>query len=146
VDQPEFFMGNGFNVRRMALIVGFLVTAQASGQDAASVVDQYAEAAKRESPAFAGFAADRGKQFFNATHGGEWSCATCHTRDPLQPGTHVKTSKAIAPLAPAANGQRFTSLEKSDKWFRRNCNDALGRPCSAAEKGDVLTYLMSLSR
>jgi hypothetical protein len=50
----------------------------------------------------------------------------------------------IAPLAPAANPQRFTSLEKADKWFKRNCNDVLGRPCTSEEKGDVLAYLMSL--
>jgi len=50
----------------------------------------------------------------------------------------------VQPLAPAANGQRFTDPAKVEKWFRRNCNDVLGRECSAAEKADVLSWLLSL--
>jgi hypothetical protein len=134
------------SLRQVALIAGLMSTASAHAQDAASIASQYAAAAKRESSEFAGFAADRGKQFFSAGHGGEWSCVSCHTQDPLLPGRHARTSKEIAPLAPVANRQRFTNLEKSDKWFRRNCNDVVGRPCTAQEKGDVLTYLMSLQQ
>ena len=93
---------------------------------------------------FSGFSAQRGETFFKATHGGDWSCASCHTGNPLAPGKHAKTSKAIAPLAPGANAERFTDNAVVDKWFRRNCNDVLGRACSAQEKGDVLQYLMSL--
>jgi len=33
-----------------------------------------------------------------------------------------------------------------DKWFRRNCKDVLSRECSAAEKADVMAYLISLKR
>jgi hypothetical protein len=137
-------MGLRSGVRRVAVIVGLTGAAWANAQDAASIAGQYAAVAKQASPVFAGFAADRGKRFFTVTHGGEWSCASCHTQNPLLPGRHARTSKEIAPLAPAANRQRFTNLEKSDKWFRRNCNDVVGRPCTAQEKGDVLTYLMSL--
>ncbi|HEV8108819.1 MAG TPA: DUF1924 domain-containing protein [Burkholderiales bacterium] len=93
---------------------------------------------------FSGFSAQRGEVFFKATHGGDWSCASCHTGNPLAPGKHAKTAKAIAPLAPGANPERFTDNATVDKWFRRNCNDVLGRACSAQEKGDVLQYLMSL--
>lgn len=32
----------------------------------------------------------------------------------------------------------------SDKWFKRNCNDVLGRQCTPAERADVLAYLLSL--
>ena len=88
--------------------------------------------------------AKQGEAFFKSTHGGEWSCASCHTANPLAPGKHAKTGKAIAPLAPAANPQRFADAAKVEKWFRRNCNDVLGRACTAQEKGDVLQYLMSL--
>jgi cytochrome c peroxidase len=132
------------SVPRVALIVGLMSAAWANAQDPASIAGQYAAAAKLESPAFAGFAAERGKQLFNSTRGSEWSCASCHTQNPLRSGRHARTSKEIAPLAPAANPRRFTSLEKADKWFKRNCNDVLGRPCTSEEKGDVLAYLMSL--
>lgn len=35
---------------------------------------------------------------------------------------------------------------KAEKWFRRNCNDVLDRACTAQEKGNILAYLMQLSR
>ena len=73
-----------------------------------------------------------------------WSCASCHTQNPLAAGKHASTGKRIAPLAPAANAERFSDARAVDKWFRRNCNDVLGRECTAKEKGDVLQYLMSL--
>jgi hypothetical protein len=100
--------------------------------------------ARQADPAFAGFSAARGASFFTATHGGEWSCASCHTARPVGDGRHAKTGKVIAPLAPAANAERFTSVAKVDKWFRRNCNDVMGRECTAREKGDVLAWLTSL--
>jgi len=93
---------------------------------------------------FGGFSVQRGEAFFKATHGAEWSCASCHTTDPLRAGKHAKTGKPISPLAPAANPERFTDAAAVDKWFRRNCNDVLGRACTAQEKGDVLQYLLSL--
>ncbi|RVU45005.1 DUF1924 domain-containing protein [Rubrivivax rivuli] len=88
--------------------------------------------------------AERGRQFFTSRHGGEWSCAACHGNPPLRPGKHASTGKAIEPLAPAANAQAFTDAAKADKWFRRNCKDVLQRECSAAEKADVLAYLIAL--
>jgi len=88
--------------------------------------------------------ATRGARFFAAKQGGEWSCASCHTEKPTQGGRHAKTDKPIQPLAPAANGERFTDAAKVDKWFRRNCNDTLNRPCSAQEKADVLAWLLTL--
>ena len=102
-----------------------------------------AEARAAGSPV-SGFSAQRGEAFFKATHGAEWSCASCHTANPLSAGKHAKTAKPIAPLAPAANPERFSDRVVVDKWFRRNCNDVLGRACTAQEKGDVLQYLMSL--
>ena len=102
--------------------------------------------ARRSTPAFGGFSAQRGQQFFSARHGGEWSCGTCHTSDPRGPGRHAKTGKSIAPLAPAANPERFTSPTTVEKWFRRNCHDVLGRACTPVEKGDVLAWLLSLGR
>lgn len=88
--------------------------------------------------------ATRGQEFFTRTHGREWSCASCHGVVPTQVGKHASTGKAIGALAPAFNTERFTDAAKTEKWFRRNCNDVVGRECTAAEKADVLHWLRSL--
>jgi cytochrome c peroxidase len=90
--------------------------------------------------------AARGEAFFNTTHGREWRCSSCHGTPPVQTGKHASTGKPITPLAPAANPERFTDAAKTEKWFRRNCNDVLGRECSATEKADVLAWLMTVKR
>lgn len=96
--------------------------------------------------AAAGAPADaaRGKRFFDARHGSDWSCSSCHGMPPTSQGKHASTGKSIAPLAPGFNSKAFTDVAKVDKWFRRNCKDVLSRECSAAEKADVLAYLASL--
>ncbi|AWV00492.1 cytochrome C [Burkholderia sp. JP2-270] len=86
----------------------------------------------------------RGQQFFTSRHGRDWGCATCHGSTPTGQGRHVVTSKTIEPLAPAFNPARFTDKARTEKWFRRNCKDVVGRECSAIEKADVLSWLMSL--
>lgn len=88
--------------------------------------------------------AARGEAFFTKTHGGEWSCSSCHGHPPVAAGKHARTGKRIDPMAPAANPQAFTDSAKVDKWFRRNCKDVLQRECSASEKADVLAYLTSV--
>lgn len=88
--------------------------------------------------------AERGRLFFTRRHGGEWSCASCHGNPPTAVGTHASTGKPIDPLAPSFNPRAFTDTAKVDKWFRRNCRDVLQRECSAAEKADVLAWLVSL--
>lgn len=108
----------------------------------AELLAGYESAARREAPAFAGTSASRGEQFFNARHGTDWSCASCHGASGNVQGKHAKTGKAIAPLSPLANAERFTDAAKADKWFRRNCNDVLGRACTSAEKADVLAFLL----
>lgn len=86
----------------------------------------------------------RGQQFFSSTHGREWSCSSCHGAVPSGSGQHAATGKPITALAPAANAQRFVDEAKTEKWFRRNCNDVVGRECTAAEKADVLAWLMTI--
>lgn len=88
--------------------------------------------------------AERGRAFFSSRHGNEWSCSSCHGMPPTANGKHASTGRSIAPLAPAFNPKAFTDTAKVDKWFRRNCNDVVGRECSATEKADVLTYLIGL--
>jgi len=88
--------------------------------------------------------AERGLAFFTKPHGRDWSCATCHGARPVATGRHASTQRDIAPLAPAANAARFTDPAKTEKWFRRNCNDVLGRECTAGEKADVRAWLAGL--
>jgi hypothetical protein len=118
----------------------------ASAATPAEIQKNFETTARAGAPGFSGFSAERGQKFFGATHGNDWSCTSCHTATPAQPGKHAKTGKEIAPMAPAANPQRFTDAAKVEKWFNRNCNDVLGRVCTAQEKGDVLAYLMSLAK
>ena len=115
-------------------------TAQAA--QPGELLADYEAAARRENPAFPGASAPRGEQFFNARHGNEWSCASCHGASGAAQGKHAKTGKIIAPLSPMANPERFADAAKAEKWFKRNCNDVLGRACTSAEKGDVLAYLL----
>jgi len=90
--------------------------------------------------------AERGRLFFTSRQGGEWSCASCHGDRPVSAGRHAGTGKTIDPLAPAFNPEAFSDAARVDKWFRRNCRDVARRECSAAEKADVLAYLISLNR
>ncbi|HEX4944760.1 MAG TPA: DUF1924 domain-containing protein [Usitatibacteraceae bacterium] len=133
-------------MRTPAILATTLVLAAAMpalAETPAQFRDAFAAEAKRENPAFAGLSADRGRQFFSATHGKDWSCSTCHTANPAAAGKHATTGKAITPLAPSANPERFTSAAKVDKWFKRNCNDVAGRACTAQEKGDILAWLLA---
>jgi hypothetical protein len=131
-----------FAIQTLAALAFAATPAHAEGP--ADFAAAFAAEARRVDPSFAGLSAERGERFFRATHGSDWSCATCHGAPPNVPGEHAVTGKRIAPLAPAANPERFTSTARVEKWFKRNCNDVLKRPCSAQEKGDVLTWLMSL--
>jgi cytochrome c peroxidase len=116
-----------------------LAAAQALAATPADLLAGYsAQAGAAATPA-------RGQAFFNQRPAGrDWSCASCHGAVPVAGGRHAATGKDITPLAPAANPQRFADAAKTEKWFRRNCNDVLGRECSAGEKADVLAWLVTL--
>jgi len=131
-------------LRILGLGVGLLGTGIVVAQTPAEIQRSYESAARQAAPAFGGFSAQRGETFFKSAQGGDWSCASCHTSNPVAAGRHAVTGKAIAPLAPGASPARFTDPAKVEKWFTRNCNDVLKRTCTPAEKGDVLAYLMSL--
>jgi cytochrome c peroxidase len=126
------------------LIVLFGMSLQVQAETPADFLSSYSSLAKQDNPAFTAPSATRGQQFFIATHGREWSCASCHTKSPASTGKHQITGKTIAPLAPAVNAERFTRTSKVEKWFKRNCGDVLGRACTAQEKGDVLAFLVTL--
>lgn len=120
--------------------------ATAAAASPASFRDDYAAAARAEDRTYAP-SADRGKTLYTTervgTGGERLACAACHTPDPRRAGK-TRAGKAIEPLAPAANPARFTDLAKTEKWFRRNCGDVLGRACTPAEKADFITYLMTI--
>ncbi|MBI3156531.1 MAG: DUF1924 domain-containing protein [Burkholderiales bacterium] len=119
---------------------------------AAAALGAAAIAATTPAQMLAGYAAEAGRApdaaggqaLFTSTHGREWSCASCHGKPPTAGGRHASTGKTIAPLAPAFDAGRFTDPAKTEKWFRRNCGDVLGRSCTAAEKADLLAWLISL--
>src|SRR5512135_2794659 len=94
-------------LRTFAVVAAALFAAVAAhAQTPTDIATAYEAAARQASPGFAGFSAERGKSFFRSTHGGEWSCSSCHTDNPLGPGKHARTGKAIRPLAPVANPER----------------------------------------
>jgi mono/diheme cytochrome c family protein len=121
-----------------ALLTGVALSPMSYGATAAELEASYtAQAGAPAVPA-------RGQALFTTRHGREWSCSSCHGSTPVRTGSHAATGKSIAALAPAANAERFTDATKTEKWFRRNCNDVVGRECSAAEKADVLSWLRTL--
>jgi cytochrome c553 len=129
------------------LTVAVCLVILASGADAATLKDQqegWAAQAKSTDPAYAA-SPERGKNFYGRIFrpGNEMaSCATCHTANPKAPGKHVVTGKEIPAFSPSANPERFTDAKKSEKWFKRNCNDVIGRECTAAEKSDLSAWLL----
>ncbi len=94
-----------------------------------------------------GFSADAGRQLFMSQNTGGKpatpSCSTCHTSDPRNVG-HTRVGKVIQPMAVSRNPERFTDPAKVEKWFGRNCRSVLGRECTPTEKGNFITYMMSL--
>jgi len=127
--------------RSVAVVLLLSCTAVASIAQAATPIDLLADYSRQ---AGAPAVPARGQQLFTTPHGRDWSCSSCHGAVPTQTGRHASTAKPIDAMAPAFNAQRFTGAAKSEKWFRRNCNDVIGRECTAAEKADVLAWLLSL--
>lgn len=110
------------------------------------ILDSLIQEARQVQPGFTASVA-RGEQFYRArqTGGKEAdSCSSCHTDNPKAEGKHIKTHKAVEPLAPSANKQRFTDAAHVEKWFRRNCRDVLGRVCTPQEKADFTAYVLSV--
>jgi Domain of unknown function (DUF1924) len=90
--------------------------------------------------------AERGaKLFASKNKGGAFdSCTDCHTDQPTQKGRDQAAEKPLAPLAPAANPRRLTDAVKVENAFRLNCKDTLNRECTAQEKADIISWLISL--
>jgi hypothetical protein len=138
--RPRFFRLRCFAVT--LLVLG--ASGMAHAETPQSFLEEYRQAAKAQNPGFKGFSVTAGESFYKNKHGGDWSCASCHTDNPAATGKHAVTAKVIQPISPNANPERFSDAAKVNKWFKRNCNDVLKRECTAEEKGNVLTYLMSV--
>ena len=137
---------------RAALLLTCAITGLAgtpstrAADSAASQIAGWTQDARTTDPAFVP-SETRGRQFFlrRNPHSADMpSCATCHTESPAAAGRHVVTGKAIGALAPQVNPQRFVDAAKTEKWFKRNCNDVLGRVCTAGEKADLVAFLATL--
>ncbi len=128
---------------KVMLLALLAVSATAAAATPREMIDAYAAEAVRQSPGFQP-SARRGAEFFArrfAVSDKMPACTACHTDSPAQPGRHAVTGKAIKPLAPRAEAARFTDPAKTEKWFRRNCTEVLGRECSAAEKADFIRFV-----
>lgn len=128
----------------------------------------YAQQAQAADPGFSGFSEERGRAFYYAEHaqpdGTAYACASCHHQDPRkeQFAHHDKIPcrachfpsqrytqghvirRQLLPLAPTANSARFVDLARSDMWFAKNCEFVLGRDCTPQEKGDLISWLLTL--
>ena len=128
---------------RKALVAAtVLLAAPASADTPESLMRGYAEQARTTSASYAGPSPAAGRRLFHQQPR-DWSCATCHTNQPVATGRHAITGKTIAPPSPVANPERFRDAAKVEKWFKRNCTDTLGRLCTSAEKADLISFLLS---
>lgn len=134
-------------MRSAYLILALLLSNLAYAATPSALLKQYEQQAKQENAAFVGFSADKGERFFHAerlhSDGKKVSCATCHTADPRNLGK-TRANKVIEAMAVNVNPQRFSDEAKVEKWFGRNCKDVLERNCTAQEKGDFISYLLSI--
>jgi hypothetical protein len=104
----------------------------------------YAAAAKAADPAFAGFSAERGQTLHTRQFAGGKpdtpACTSCHGPDVRGPG-RTPAGKAVEAMAVSVNPSRYADPAKVEKWFKRNCNEVLGRACTPQEKGDWLSFM-----
>ena len=128
----------------IALLIGLPAVGFAAPEH--PLLQRYAEQARQEDPAFAGFSAEAGKTLYfqeEQRNGKTMSWTSFHTADPMTTGKTLAFRK-VQPLAPAANPERFTDAKKVEKWFRRNCDDVFARECTAQEKGDFMTWILTV--
>lgn len=136
-------------IRFMVLAAFGLVSlsANADSANAEKLAMKYYRIAHSINPEYKAPSAAEGKLFFNRNfkmpNGKEVACASCHTTNPADEGKHIVTGKAIRPLSPAVNKNRFTDLDKVEDKFVEHCNDILGSDCTAAEKSNFIAYLMT---
>lgn len=129
-----------------ATLVALLLPLAGTAAPSTELLNRYAAAARDASPSFSGFSAARGeKLYFARSSGGKPetpACASCHGEDPRGAG-RTPTGKAIDAVAISVSPTRYADPVKVEKWFKRNCNEVLGRECTPQEKGDWLSFMLS---
>jgi len=129
-------MKHNLTLSLCCLIVVTLSAAVRANQDPPSHLQVYRQQGIDQ------FDAQNGRQLWYSIVN-QRSCTTCHGDNPANAGKHVKTGKAIQPMALSVNAERFQDAKKIEKWFLRNCKWTLGRECSTQEKADILIWLSS---
>jgi hypothetical protein len=127
-------------VALIAMLTGSVLSADPR-RDA--ILAEFLAQAKKDEAGFTRFVAERGAAFYRTTHPGgkQGSCTSCHGNSPLDQGK-TRAGKDIDPMAVSKSPARYTDRATVEKWFTRNCQDVLGRACTAKEKGDFITYMM----
>jgi hypothetical protein len=127
-------------IAALSLLVG---SASSADPRRDAILAELLAQAKKDEAGFTRFVAERGAAFYRATHPGgkQGSCTSCHGNSPLDKGK-TRAGKDIEPMAVSKSSGRYTDRDTVEKWFTRNCQDVLGRACTAKEKGDFITYMM----
>lgn len=128
----------------VAAPLGIPARASAAAPAAAALLRGWEGQARRDRPGFTGFSAEEGKRLYFSEHvqdGEKVSCATCHTASPRARG-RSPAGKVVEPLSPAVNPDRFSDPAETEKWFKRNCKQVLGRECTPEEKGHFVTFVL----
>ena len=113
---------------------------------ARSLAADYEQEAKK-SGKHVTLSAEAGRAFYTkkvVVDGKEISCSACHTDNPAKEGKHNETGKPIKPVAISANPEAFSDVKKVEKNFAKHCRELYGKDCSARDKGNYLTYLLSV--
>lgn len=119
-------------------------TSYAFAETPQGLIAGYTAEAAKTTPGFAP-SGKRGQSFFTQDRTVTEkmpNCTACHGKNLKADGKHVVTEKRIAPFSPAANPERFSDYAKVEKWFKRNCNEVVGRECTAAEKADFIQFIV----
>lgn len=130
----------------LALLMLSSFSVQADMVTATQAAKDYGLFAKRLNPN-SQLTAEAGRAFYmkKVTYKNHvFACADCHGDNPALEGEHYTLGDKIKPLAPAANPSRFSSISKSEKNFSKHCIDLYGRNCTPQEKGDFVTYLLTV--
>ena len=136
--------GNRLNLS--ILVLALILPALATAGPRDELLIRYKAEARSADANFSGFSAARGEALYFERHTGGKpdtpACSTCHAADPRKPGL-TPTGKRIDPAAVSVSPDRYNDPAKVEKWFKRNCNEVLGRQCTPLEKGDWLTWMIS---
>lgn len=129
----------------LAIALAATAARAAPSPDQQALLGALERQARQENPAFAGFSPTRGQAFYLSQHTADPatpSCATCHGSQPTRAG-RTPAGRSIEPMAASAAPDRYSRPSRVERWFRRECDQVLGRACTALEKGDFLSYMLS---